>query len=779
METPANQAEAIALTEEQITPSGEKEADEPLIGCLISHYRVLNKLGSGGMGVVYRAEDVLLRRHVALKFLRKELDAEEDARSRFQREARAASSLNHPNICTIHDVGEYEGHPYLVMELIEGQTLKDRIAGGPAPAEEVAAYGMQLADALESAHAKRIVHRDVKPANVFVTPRGQVKLLDFGLARLPKDALDGSAKSDSPLTKTDAIVGTLMYVSPEVLLKKEADARSDLWGLGVVLYELASGIHPFKRQTMYQMTSAILYEPAARLPNNVPEGLRHVILRCLAKEPAERYQRASEARAALETIGELKEGLSDPNLRTLENKAIRSIAVLPFHNQSADPEADYLSWGITQSLIYSLGQLDKLHVAPVSSVQRYKGQTPDPLQLGQDMRVGAVLTGRVAARGDELVVGTELVDTQSGWQIWGRQYTRKASDLVSIHEEIAREITEGLRLSLTRDEKKRLEKSTTTDPLAYQLYLKGRFCFNSKDENGLQQALRNFTLAVRKDPRFAAAHAGVAEAYAWLGFFGVLPPQDCFPKAKDAEGKASQLDPGLSDAHAVGALTDFLYRWDMPAAEKRFSRAIELDARNVEARFWFAWFLAAAGRPGEAEEQMVEVAAVEPGSLLVLAYHAFMLYLARRHDAAIEKLRAVLSRAPKFAVAQWWLGLALTEKGDYEPALEAFRESVEHSECHPSPLAAMGNLYGRLGWKNDATITEQRLAEMAGKRYVSAFDRAVCAASSRDKEVALTWIERAAEEHSVLLAFAKVWPALDPMRGEGRFQAVVKRLGFE
>ena len=780
MEGPGDRAEAIGSAEGPVAASDESKEDEPLIGRVISHYRILDKLGTGGMGVVYRAEDVLLRRHVALKFLRKELDTEEDARSRFQREARAASSLNHPNICTIHDVGEYEGHPYLVMELIEGQTLKERIAEGPVAAEEVAAFGMQLADALESAHAKQIVHRDIKPANVFVTPRGQVKLLDFGLARkLPADALGGGAKSDSPLTKADAVVGTLMYVAPEVLMRKDADARSDLWGLGMVLYELASGTHPFTRQTMFQTTSAILYEPPARLASNVPEGLKHVILRCLAKDPAGRYQRASEARAALETIRELKETVSDPNLRTPENKSIRSIAVLPFHNQSADPEADYLSWGITQSLIYCLGQLEKLHVAPASSVHRYKGQTPDPLRLGQDLRVGAVLTGRVAAHGDELVVGTELVDAQSGWQIWGRQYTRKAADLASIHEEIAREITEGLRLSLTRDEKKLLEKSPATDPLAYQLYLKGRFCFNSKDENGLQQALRNFTLAVRKDPRFAAAQAGVAEAYAWLGFFGVLLPQDCFPKAKEAEGKASQLDPGLSDAHAVGALTDFLYRWDMRGAEQRFRRSIELDSRNVEARFWFAWFLAAAGRPGEAEEQMVEVETIEPGSLLVFTYHAFMLYLARRHDAAIEKLRAVLLKAPRFAVAHWWLGLSLTEKGDYESALEAFSESVEYSGCHPSPLAAMGNLYGRLGWANDAKQMDRRLGELAGKRYVSAFDRAVCVASGRDKEAALGWIERATEERSVLLAFAKVWPALDPMRGEGRFQAVVKRLGFE
>jgi len=758
---------------------------DALVGAAVSHYRVLEKLGEGGMGVVYRAEDLLLQRQVALKFLKKELEADEDARTRFQREARAASSLNHPNICTIHDVGEFEGHPYLVMELIEGETLKGRIARGPVPPEEVTAYGIQLADALESAHSKRFVHRDIKPANVFLTPRGQVKLLDFGLAlKLRKDVLDASSKSDSPLTAVEAVVGTLFYIAPEALRRETVDARSDLWSLGVVLYELAAGRHPFTGQTLFQMTSAILHEPPRPLPPGVPEGLRRVILRCLAKNPAQRYERACDTRDALEATRRSKDSLteqgdvSDAQIRTADLESIRSVAVIPFHNQSNDPEADYLSWGITQSLTYSLGQLDELHVVPASSVHRYKGQTPDPRQVGRDLNVGAVITGRVAARGDALVVGTELVDTQSGWQIWGRQYSRKASDLVSIHEEIASEISAGLRLTLTRDEKKRLEKPATHDPVAYQLYLKGRFCFSSKDEGGLNRALRDFTLAVRRDPEFALAQVGVADAYAWLGFFGVLPPHECFPKAHEAESKACKLDPALGEARAARAFLAFEYRWDMVAAEKEFKRAIELNPRYAAARYWYAWFLAARARFKEAEAEMREVHKLEPGSLLVHTYDAFVSYLARRNDQAIEKLRYVVEKAARFAVAYWWLGLTLMEEGEYEAAMDAFQQAIQHSGGHPSPLAALGQLYGRLGWSGDAKKVDQKLSELTAKRYVSAFDRAVCVAASREKDAALGWIEKACEERSVLLAYANVWPGLDLLREEPRFQAVLKQAGI-
>jgi serine/threonine protein kinase/tetratricopeptide (TPR) repeat protein len=752
---------------------------DPLIGVTVSHYCIQEKLGGGGMGVVYRAEDALLPRHVALKFLSKELEADPDAVARFRREARAASSLNHPHICTIHDIGEFEGHPFLVMELLEGQTLRDRISAGPFRTEEIASLGIQLTEALDSAHAKGIVHRDIKPSNVFLTRNGQVKLLDFGLARrLRKDDLEGSTRSHGPLTEQSTVAGTLFYLAPEVLGGESADSRSDLWALGVVLYEMAAGRRPFAGQTLFQVTSAILREPPRSLPEGVPDGLHAVILRCLAKNPSERYQRANETRAALETISSSRSILPDEQKATAEGESIHSVAVMPFQNESNDPETDYLSWGITESIIYSLGQLEKLHVAPVSSVHRYKGQNLDPRLLGRELNVGAVLTGRVAARGDTLVVGTELVDTRSGWQIWGRQYTRKASDVVSIHEEIAREISEGLRLSLTRDETKLLEKRSTDDPAAYQLYLKGRFCFNSKSAEGLHRALRNFKLATGRDPGFALAQVGVADAYSWLGFFGVLPPLECFPNAQEAESQALEIDATLSEAHAVKAFVAFQYQWEMALADKEYRRAIELNPKYPVAHFWYAWYLTAMERIQEAEAEMAEAQRMEPNSLLVSTYAAFASYLAHRYDAAIDNLRRVLEKVPGFAVAQWWLGLACIEKGDYEAALEALQKSVQYSGADPAPMAALGHLYGRLGWSGDVRKIREQLVELSAKRYVSAFNFAQCQSCRNEKEQTLEWLEKACEERSSLLVYLKVWPMFDPLRSEPRFQAVVKRVGL-
>jgi TolB-like protein/tetratricopeptide (TPR) repeat protein len=438
---------------------------------------------------------------------------------------------------------------------------------------------------------------------------------------------------------------------------------------------------------------------------------------------------------------------------------------------------EYLSWGITESLIHLLGRLEQLHVAPASSVHRYQKQTPDPRTLGRELNVGAVVTGRVTARGDTLVVGTELVDAHTGWQIWGRQYSRKASDLASIHEEIAREISDGLRL-MTRDEKKILEQPTTQDPTAYQLYLQGRFSFGSKDESGLKRALRFFTTAVRRDPGFALAQVGVADANAWLAFFSVLPPHECFPKAREAVNKACEMDPALAEAHAAQGLVAFEYEWDMARAEKEFRRAIELNPKYVSAHYWFGWYLAAMGRPEEAEAELAEVRKLEPGSLLARTYEAFACYLSRRHESAMELLESVLGKASHFAVAHWWLGLACMEKGDYERALEAFEEAVRRSEGHPSPLASLGHLYGRLGWAGDSRRVEEQLEGLSGKRYVSAFDRAVCLAANCDRAPALAWLEKAREEHSVLLAYINVWPAMDPLRPEAKFQTLARSIGF-
>lgn len=750
-----------------------------LNGYEVAHYRILEKLGEGRMGVVYRAEDLRLLRYVALKFLSSAPEQDADALTRLQREARAASSLNHPHICTVHAIGEHEGQPFIDMELLEGQTLKERIAGGPLRAEEVARLGIQLTDALGCAHEKGIVHRDIKPSNVFLTLRGQVKLLDFGLARqLPRTEMQETTKSERTLAEAGGVAGTLPYLPPEVLGGNAADARSDLWALGVVLYEMTAGSRPFDGQTLFQICSAIFYKPPRPLPAHVPDGLRGVILRCLAKNPAERYQRASETHAALETMSAPPAGLLDAQIAAANRESIDSVAVMPFQNESDDPQTEYLSWGISESIIYSLGQLEKLHVAPASSVYRYKGQSPDPRQLGRELNVGAVLTGRVSARGDTLVVGTELVDTQSGWQLWGRQYARKAADLVSIHEEIAREISEGLRLSLTRDEKKLLARRSTEDLIAYQLYLKGRFCFNSYTEDGLNRALRNFQLATRRDPSFALAHVGVAEAYSWLGFFGVVPPRECFPKVLEAVAEAQEIDSTLPEVHALKAFAAFQHQWDWATAEKEFQRAIELNPKYPTAHIWYAWYLAATQRLQDAGGEMEQARRLEPSSVLVATYAGLLSFLGRRYGVAIDQLRQVLQKTPQLALALWWLGLACMENGEYEAALEALQKSIQFSNGHPAPQAALAHLYTRLGWSGDARKLMQELTSLATKRYVPAFDLMLGEAARKEKQSALSWLEKACEERSILLAYVNVWPTLDPLRSEPQFNAIVRRLGL-
>ena len=759
---------------------------DSLTGTTVSHYRILEKLGGGGMGVVYRAEDSRLPRYVALKFLSKELESDPEASERLRREAQAVSSLNHPHICTIHDVGEHEGQPYIVMELLEGQTLKDRIAADGFSTDQLATLGIQIADALETAHEKGIVHRDIKPSNVFITQRGHAKLLDFGLARqLQKEELKEATQSHIPLTEGSAVVGTLPYLPPEVLCGETADARSDLWAFGVVLYEMATRQRPFHGQTVYQLTSGILQEPPRSFPASVPEGLRAVILRCLSKNPAERYQRAGEPRAALQTIHTYSPELAAAKtvvagrVDSDSGRAdIDSLAVMPFQNQTSDPEVEYLSWGVTESIINSLGQLEKLNVASAYSVHRYKEQNPDPRVLGRELNVSAVLTGRIAQRGDTLAIGMELVDTRSGWQLWGRKYARKAEDLVSLHEEIVREIGAALRLTLPGDEKKLLEKRTTRDQLAYQLYMKGRLCLFSASEDGLKRALRNFSLATRRDPGFALAHVEEANAYSMLGFYGVMAPRECFPKALEAEKKAAEIDGTLEDVYTSKALVDFLHHWDWAAAEKGFQRTLELNSKFASAHFWYAWVLAARERPEEAREQMDEAKTLEPSSLVVTMYTGFVLYLLRDYASAAEHLRRVLGKEPEFAVACWWLGLVLIETAEYEAAIEALQKSIQYSGGHPAPLAALGNLYGRLGWSADARRVSQELTGLSSTRYVSAFDIALSQCGGKDKNAALDWLEKACEERSSLLVFLKVWPMLDSLRAEPRFKEMVRRVGL-
>ncbi len=747
-----------------------------MVGQTVSHYRVLDKVGVGGMGVVYKAGDTRLGRLVALKFLPAELVADAAMIERFKREARTASTLNHPHICTIYEVGDHDGRPFIAMELLEGETLRHRLSNAAIPVSTVIDLGLQMADAVDAAHGKGIVHRDIKPANVFVTGHDWIKLLDFGLAKMtpasPIDSGQATAMVEQPrdLTGPGVAVGTLAYMSPEQARGETLDARTDVFSLGAVLYEMATGRQVFADRTPL---------PSDRPRQKLLPALERIIAKALDADREVRYQSVADLRADLKRLQrDLESGETPAQPRHARaRKGIASLAVLPLVNASGDSDADYLSEGIAESLINSFAELPKLRVAQRFKSFHYTGPNVNVAAAARELNVQAVLTGRIVKRSDTLVVKMELIDVEKDAQAWGGQYSRPLSDIFALQDEIADEVLRTLKIKLAGEPRRRVVKHTT-DTDAYHAYLRGRFYWAKRTPDQVKRALVCFEEAIGLDPNYALAYTGVADCYALLGFYpyAVLKPRDAYPRAKAAAQKALALDASLGDAHASLGLCAFLYDWDWNTAEREFRRSIELAPNALGARIWYPALLANIGRHDEAIREAALAVEIDPLSVNAITTLGQIFYIARRYEEASREFRKVLEMDANFPTAIFYVGLVHIARRAYADAVATLERAVSLVP-HPLWVAGLGQAYGLAGRYDDARRIVRELEIASESSYVSPFSFALVYEGLQDMEGWRKAMQGCLEERTGLMMWLYP-PVHDCVRAHPYFQDLVRVAGL-
>jgi len=738
------------------------------------------------MGQVYRARDSRLGRDIAVKVLSKDSSHDAEAIARFEREARAVAALSHPNIIAIHDFGKHENTFFVVTELLEGRTLRDSIRNMALPWRRAVEIGAEVSEGLAAAHAKSIIHRDLKPENIFLTQDGRVKILDFGLAQTDP-MLTNREETDIPTTKwfqTDpgTVIGTLGYMSPEQLRGEAVDPSADIFSLGCILFEMVTATRPFHRESGAATIAAILKEDIphdALSRSSAPPELERIIENCVEKNPNARFQSARDLSLTLRAIGSSASMKGDVvekiSRKRTSKKSIDSIAVLPFANATNDPGTDYLSDGLTEGVINRLSQLPKLKVMARSTMFRYKNRDADAQTVGRELRVRAVLSGRLHQVGNHVGISVELVDSTDGSQLWGEQYTRELADLMKLQEEMSQEIADKLRLRLTGAEKKKLHKRPTENSEAYQLYLKGRYHWNKRTEESVRKGIAFFREAIENDPAFASAYAGLADSFVTLATNVPVPPRDAMPMAKAAATRAIAIDEGLAQAWASLAAVRWWFEWDWDGAEQAYRRAIDLNPNYATAHDGYAMFLCGRGRFGEALEQTTKAADLDPLSLIIPVHAGWPAFFARDYDAAIKRFRKALELDEHFIPAHGWLGMALGQQQRFEEAIDTFERALE-VERVPILMAMLAHTHAIAGNRDKAQAILTTLRELSTTRYISPYDIAVVHAGLGDTRAALLQLEAAYEDHSSWLVFLAHDPRLEGLREDPVFREIANKL---
>ena len=757
------------------------------------------------MGEVYLAKDPVLGRKVAIKVLHEEFVSDPTRLSRFEKEAKAASSLEHPGVAHIYEIGEADGVHFIAMQYVEGLTLSDKIKKESPTFQTILDWSIQICEAIAEAHLQGIIHRDLKPQNIMVTEQGQIKVLDFGIAKTVHNRHSADTRTD-----TGVIMGTVHYMSPEQALGKQIDHRSDIFSIGILLFETVTGRLPFEGENTVATLQKILHtppEPFTRKNPSVPAEFERMILKCLEKDPARRYQSVQDLLIDLRNLQQETGGekpttsliVSAPKPRLwwigmiallliaiglilyFQGKAepIRSLAVLPFVNERTDVDLEYLSEGITDEIINNLSQIPDLKVLSRGTVFRYKGLNVDPRKAGKDLDVDAIITGSFSQHSDQLRVQVILVRIPEGTQLWGELYNWKISDVQAMQAQISRDISEKLPQKLTGEVRQQITKQRTTDPEAYRLFLEGRFHLNKRTRENFQYAMQSFNQALIRDPNYAPAYAGLADGFILLCNWGFLPPSQGYPKAKEAVEKALALDETLAEAHSSRGIILSTYEWKWEEAEASFKRAIALNSNYATAHQWYGLFLTLTGRFDEAMREIRIAQQLDPLSLIINANAGYTLYFARKYDQAIEELEKARDFDPNFPLVYQILGYVYGLKGDRAKSVEMLNKAVDLAPDNLVFEADLAWARAKAGEKQKARESYDQLLRISFNTYVPPFYLAGVCVGLGDKDCAIEWLQTAYEERSDQITYIGKDPRFDPLRSDPRFQQILRNVGLK